>query len=177
MTEPFVGEIQIFGFNFAPIDWAIANGATLAISQNTPLFSLIGTTYGGNGTSTFQLPNLIGRQPCSQGQGLGLSDRFIGEPFGEDNVALLVSQMPNHSHTFTPSNHGGTATLTAAPKQGSGVGKFAPDIYVPGNPATNASFAPAAVGIAGNGLPHNNQQPFLAVNMCIALYGVFPSFN
>jgi len=177
MTEPFLGEIQIFGFNFPPYQWAVANGQTMPISQNAALFSLLGTNFGGNGQTSFMLPNLISRSPVSQGQGPGLTDRVIGAAFGEADVSLTVSEIPGHSHTFTPSNPPAGATKTLAPKAGSGVTKFAPDLYVPNNPRTNAIFAPTSVGMTGNSLPHSNQQPFLALNMCIALVGAFPTFG
>ena len=177
MTSPFVGEIQIFGFNFAPYGWAFANGATVPISQNAPLFSLVGTTYGGNGQTTFQLPNLIGRTACSQGQGPGLSQRVIGEPFGELNVTLLTTEMPQHSHTFTPSDPPGGAARTLTPKTGSGLTGFTPDLYVTGNPQPNATLVVTAVATQGNSTPHENQQPLLSMNLCIAMQGVFPAFN
>src|SRR5579859_6730154 len=121
MTEPFLGEVQIFGFNFAPYGWALCNGATLQISQSATLFSLIGTQYGGNGTSNFQLPNLTNRSPCSQGQGLGLTARVIGETFGEDSVTLIQSEMPLHIHTAALHRTATAANKAATPATGYGL--------------------------------------------------------
>jgi len=177
MTEPFLGEIQIFGFNFPPSAWAFANGQALPISQNAALFSLFGTNFGGNGQTNFLLPNLIGRGPVNQGQGPNLTNRVIGATFGEFDVSLTINEIPNHSHTFQPSNPPGGATHTLAPKTGSGVTKFAPDLYVPNNPTPNATLAPNAVTQTGGNQPHANQQPYLSVNFCVALAGNFPSFN
>ncbi len=176
MTMPFLGEIQIFGFNFPPASWAFANGATLLIQQNAALYSLIGTTYGGNGSSTYQLPNLVGRAPVNQGQGPALTNRVIGETFGEFTVPLTINEMPLHSHTLTPSSAPAGATQTLTPKTGSGVSKFLPDLYVTNNPTPNATLAPTAVGPMGSNTPHANQQPYLAMNICMALSGAYPSF-
>ena len=176
MTEPFTGEIQIFGFYFAPTQWAFAAGQTIAIQQNTALFSLIGATYGGDGTRTFQLPNLASRQACGSGQGPGLAQRDIGEPFGDFGISLTVQEMPAHIHdmdVFTTS-----PSQTAVPGTNSTIG-------IPGNnlhsmyamPGTAAIMAPGMVQPAGNSAQHNNVQPFLALNYCIALQGTFPSFG
>ncbi|HLZ66158.1 MAG TPA: tail fiber protein [Aliidongia sp.] len=178
MTEPFLGEVQIFGFNFAPYGWALCNGATLQISQSATLFSLIGTQYGGNGTSNFQLPNLVNRSPCSQGQGLGLTARTMGETFGEGSVTLTLSEIPQHTHTATLQRTTANANKAATPAAGYG-------LYVPGhqssvlpNAQPNTTFAANMIGPnADGGQPHDNHQPFLAVNFCISLQGVFPAFN
>jgi microcystin-dependent protein len=178
MTSPFTGEIQIFGFNFPPIGWAFANGATIAIQQNTFLFALIGTTYGGNGTTTFQLPNLVGRGPGGQGSGPGLTPRVIGETYGEFNVALINATMPPHLHTMVASNPPAGVTPVATATAGAALARFGgTDALVPNNPTPNATLAPAAVVVTGGSIPHPNQQPYLTVNFCIALNGVPPSFS
>ena len=177
MTTPFVGEIQLFGFNFAPVGWAFCNGQTLPIAQNTMLFSLLGTYYGGNGQTTFQLPNLMARAPCNQGQGSGLSNRMIGESFGEDTVALTQLQMPQHSHDLTLFQQTDPSKLTGTPANGSGVTyPRATSAFAVGASA-DAAFAPTAIGSMGGSQPHENRQPYLAVNFCIALDGVYPAFS
>jgi microcystin-dependent protein len=177
MTSPYLGEVQIFGFSFAPFQWVFCNGTTLSISQNSSLFSLIGTNYGGNGTSTFQVPNLANRSPCSQGQGPGLTQRVIGEAFGESTVTLNPSEMPMHSHTASLQK-----TTVAANKSGTpaaGAGLFVPvhQAAVLPNTAPNTAFATAMVTPNGGSVPHDNHQPYLAVNFCMALAGTFPAFN
>ena len=176
MTEPFIGEIQLFGFNFAPSHWAQCNGALMAIQQNTALFSLLGTQYGGNGTTTFGLPNLVARVACNQGQGPGLTPRTIGETFGEQSVTLTSAEMPAHQHGLTLYAQNTPGNRASSPSAGNAVS----------NPATSgpfvatgpmASFSPNLIGPTGGGQPHENQQPYLAVNFCIALQGIFPSFN
>jgi microcystin-dependent protein len=177
MTQPYLGEIQIFGFNFAPRQWALCNGTTLAVSQNTALFSLLGTNYGGNGTSTFQLPNLTNRSPCSQGQGPGLTSRVIGETFGEDSVTLTQAEMPAHIHTAVL--HRTTVATNKAATPAAGYGLYVPadkTSAVP-NGTPNTTFAPNMIGTTGGNQPHDNHQPYLALNFCIALYGNFPAFN
>lgn len=177
MTEPFIGEIQLFGFNFAPRQWAFCNGATLAIQQNTALFALLGTQYGGNGTTNFQLPNFTGRAGCNQGSGAGLSPRVVGETFGSNNVTLTQNEMPMHSHPFTIYNQNDTSKRASSPSPGNSLA--VPSLstpFVTGGQA-NAPFAPGMCGPTGGGQPHENRQPYLAVNFCIALAGVFPSFG
>lgn len=177
MTEPFIGQIQPFGFNFAPRGWAFCNGAVMAIQQNTALFSLLGVQYGGNGTTTFQLPNFTGRAGCNQGQGPGLTPRTIGETFGENSVTLTVQEMAAHSHALNVYAQGDTSKRASAPASGSALA--APTTLTPYATAAqpNAPFSPIACGIAGGGQPHENRQPYLAINFCIALEGVFPSFG
>jgi microcystin-dependent protein len=174
MTEPFLGEVQLLSFNFAPRGWALCNGATVAIQQYSTLFSLLGTNYGGNGTSTFQLPNLMSRSPCGQGAGPGLSPRTIGETIGEQTVSLLQSQIPMHTHQEFMFNGGtgreGTPTANAG---------FSPPINtnILAAPPANTTFSPTMIQPAGGGQPHPNQQPFLAMTYAIALAGVYPSFQ
>jgi microcystin-dependent protein len=178
MTSPFVGEIQVFGFDFAPSQWAVANGATLSVSQNTALFSLLGTSYGGNGTSTFMLPNLIARGTCNQGTGGGLTSRTIGDTFGEFNVALTTSTMPAHSHTMIANNPPVGVTAVATPVAGAALAQFVgTGALVANNPTPNTTLSPNAVQVAGGNIAHPNQQPYLAVNFCIALVGAFPTFG
>jgi microcystin-dependent protein len=171
VSSPFVAEIRIFGFNFPPTGWAFCNGQLLPISQNTALFSLLGTFYGGDGKSTFGLPNLQGSVPIHQGQGQGLSERFLGEPGGSQTVALLDSEMPFHTHALMASPD--PADL-GAPAPNRSLARSQPNIYKQPANANPQPLAPQAVGVTGGGLPHNNMMPFLTLNFCIALQGVFP---
>jgi microcystin-dependent protein len=175
--DQFIGQIQIFGFNFAPRDWALCNGAILAIRQNTALFSLLGTMYGGDGKTTFMLPNFAGRTCCNQGEGPGVTSRTVGESFGENSVTLTANEMPAHSHPFTIYNQTDTSKRTSAPANGSSL--VVPQNSAPFNSsgAANVQFSPRMGGMAGGGQPHENRQPYLAMNFCIALSGVFPSFE
>lgn len=175
MSNPFVAEIRIFAGNFAPKGWALCNGQLMPISQNTALFSLLGTTYGGDGKSTFALPNLQGSAPLQPGQGPGLSLYDLGETGGEQNVTLLQTEMASHSHLAnclsaagnqnTPSNN--TWAATVAIGRGSG-----PPNYSTQGPTTLMN--PFATSIAGGSLPHNNMSPYLGLTFIIALQGVFP---
>jgi microcystin-dependent protein len=171
MTQAFIGEIKMFGGNFAPRNYAFCNGQLLPISQNTALFSLLGTTYGGNGQTTFALPNLQGNVPMGQGPGPGLSPRTLGETDGVPSVTLLESQLPPHSHTQQAST--AAATATAGPS-GAPAATTVP-LYSAGS--RDAPMAAAAVGAAGNSAPHNNMAPYLAVSFIICLFGVFPARN
>lgn len=172
MSSPFVAEIRMFGCNFAPTGWAQCNGQILPISQNTALFSLLGTTYGGNGQSTFALPNLQGASPLEQGQGPGLSLYDLGQQGGTEFVTLLESEMPLHNHfvqikaTPPPSNAGIPDPATVIGRSSGGTA-FTPF-------ANTAAMNFQAIGIAGSSLPHNNMMPYLVINFCIALQGVFP---
>lgn len=176
--EPFVGEIRLLPFSFAPKNWALCNGQLLAIQSNTALFSIIGTTYGGNGTTTFQLPNLQARVVAGVGTAPGLSDWGWGEEKGADSVALAVAEMPAHSHSLNGFNNIGTVTAPAANTylardgRGGGVVNYT---LTPGT--TNAAMDPQALQPSGGGQPHENRQPFLAVNYCIALVGNYPARN
>ena len=162
------------GFNFAPTGWALCNGQILAISQNTALFSLLGTYYGGNGTSNFALPNLQGIAPMHQGQGAGLSQRFIGETAGEPSVTLLQNQLPLHNHTpkSAAAGNSGTPGPTLAFAAG---GRGKPPAYAPYLASAAVPMAATAVGLSGGNQPHNNMPPYLTVNFIIALQGIFPS--
>ena len=174
--EPFVGQITLFPFFFAPRGWAFCQGQLLPISQNTALFSLLGTYYGGNGVSTFGLPDLRGRVPIGQGQALGGSDYVIGNAQGVEAVTLLASHSPPHSHPFPAIAAQATTNAPSgawpAEGHGSGRGAFPVNIYAP--PQTRVPLASGQVAPAGGGQPHNNLQPFLALNWCIALQGIYP---
>jgi microcystin-dependent protein len=161
----------MFGFNFAPTGWAQCNGQLLPISQNTALFSLLGTFYGGDGKSTFALPDLQGSVPVHQGQGQGLSEYFIGQQGGSESVTLLESEMPAHSHSFSCSEE--LINENNVTNNWFGAGETR---YVQNNPAppiTQMAFN--SVSIAGGSLPHNNMMAYLVVNFCIAMQGVFPA--
>lgn len=172
MSDPFVAEIRMFAGNFAPTGWALCNGQLLPISQNTALFSLLGTFYGGDGKSTFALPDLQGSAPVHQGQGQGLSERFLGEKSGSQFVTLLESEMPFHTHTAV-SNTGSGNQLSPVGNVWSTLGttRTPPPLY---HTAADVSMSPTALAIAGGSLPHNNMQPYLVVTFIIALQGVFP---
>jgi microcystin-dependent protein len=170
MADPFVAEIRIFPFNFAPKGWAWCDGQLLPLSQNTALFSLLGTTYGGNGKTNFALPDLQGRAPMHPGQGPGLSLHDLGETGGSETVTLLESEIPSHPHTLRANtiDLGDTnvPNANASFAQSSGGTLY--------QPATNAQLAPEALTPAGGDQPHNNLQPYLTFYFNIALQGVFP---
>jgi microcystin-dependent protein len=174
--EPFLGQITLFPFNFAPKGWAFCQGQLLPISQNTALFSLLGTYYGGNGTTTFGLPDLRGRVPVGQGQGPGLSNYAIGSMQGVETVTLLAPQSPPHSHPFPAFAVPATtnAPSGALPAQGHSTGRGAPAVNTYAPPQTAVPLASGQVGPAGNGQPHNNLQPYLTLNWCIAMQGIYP---
>jgi microcystin-dependent protein len=171
MSDPFVAEIRIFPFNFAPKSWAFCDGQLLPISQNTALFSLLGTVYGGDGKSNFALPNLQGSTPMQQGQGPGLSLRDLGEIGGEETVTLLDSEMPSHNHGVKADGVG-TLPGPGGNAWGSGL-KTGPSLYQASN-AANVPMNPTALSLAGGNQPHNNLMPFLTLNFCICLVGIFP---
>lgn len=172
MADPFVAEIRIFPFNFAPTGWALCNGQLMPISQNTALFSLLGTTYGGDGKSNFALPNMQGNAPMHPGQGPGLSLHDLGEMGGSETVTLLQSEIPVHSHGLM----GNTTTGTKSVPTGNSLARTSGATpYLPSNPAPQlAAMAPQALTPTGGGQPHNNLMPYLTLNFCIALQGVFP---
>jgi len=171
MSSPFVAEIRILPYNFPPTGWATCDGQLMPISQNTALFSLLGTFYGGDGKSTFALPDLQDSVAMQQGQGPGLSERFLGESSGVPFVSLLTSEMPLHSHTLNDS----TKPATEASPGGQYVAKGAGVGIYDTNAQPTTNLDPQALAIAGGSLPHNNMQPFLTVQYCIALQGVFPA--
>jgi microcystin-dependent protein len=178
MAESFLGEIRMVGWNFAANGWALCNGQLMSINQNTALFSLLGTTYGGDGVSTFALPNLQGRVPIHQGTGPGLSPYTIGEIAGSENITLLTNQMPQHNHLVAVSNQPGavadpTNATLAQGNSGSGRTPVPVSDYVAST--VTGSLAPTTISIAGGNQPHSNIQPFLCINFIIALVGIFPS--
>ena len=170
--DQFVAEIRILPFNFAPRGWAFCDGQILAVSQNTALFSLLGVTYGGNGQSTFALPNLQGRAPMHPRQGPGLSDHILGEQGGAETVTLIESEMPAHSHALQGTAGIGNQNSPTDRLLGRPFGGGSP--YKAAAGATLVSAAVEAIGPAGGGQPHNNLMPYLTFNFCIALQGVFP---
>lgn len=172
MADPFVAEIRIVPFNFAPRGWAFCSGQLLPISQNTALFSLLGTTYGGDGKSTFALPNFIDRAPMHAGQGPGLTDLTLGESGGSATVNLLTSELPSHNHTVSSKTTAGNQAAPVGNIWAGGTGRTPPPLYQNGAP--NVDMNSAAVGVTGGDSPHNNQQPYLGLSFIIALQGVFP---
>ena len=176
MSSPFVAEIRMFAGNFAPTGWAGCDGQLMPISQNTALFSLLGTTYGGDGKSTFALPNLQGSSPIGQGQGPGLSARFLGEESGVPSVTLLQTEIPAHTHLVSGGAAGGRGSGTNVPT-GNLLGSGTPgtdNIYAASS-NNNVPMSPFGFAIAGGNLPHNNMSPYLCVFFIIALQGVFPA--
>jgi microcystin-dependent protein len=179
MTNPFVAEIRIFSGNFAPTGWALCNGQLLPLSQNTALFSLLGTTYGGDGKSNFALPNLQGSVPLQQGQGPGLPLYDLGEIGGSQNVTLLQSEMPGHNHNLQATQ---TLGATASPSGAvfgegqwdNGQGSTGPLNQYTATNTPNTTLAPQTIAPSGGGLPHNNMMPSLGLTFIIALQGVFP---
>jgi microcystin-dependent protein len=172
MADPFVAEIRIFPFNFAPKGWAWCDGQLLPISQNTALFSLLGTTYGGDGRSTFALPDLRGSVPMHPGQGPGLSLHDLGETGGSETVTLLESEIPSHTHTINAT----TGALQADPAGtvwANPGGRPAPNFFAD-NGGSFLTMNNTAVNTAGASIPHNNMMPYLTFYFCIALQGVFP---
>jgi len=172
----FLGEIQIFGFNYAPLNWAFCGGQLMAIQQNTALFSLLGTTYGGDGKATYGLPDMKGQAACGQGAGPGLSPYFIGETFGSATVTLNPLEIPSHTHVTNLGVQTTAANRFGAP---SAINNYlvAPNDSTPfaQSQQTAGTFPPNVVGAyTGGGQAHSNQQPYLALNFCIALQGVFP---
>ncbi|KIO77480.1 hypothetical protein TH53_09435 [Pedobacter lusitanus] len=179
-TQPFVGEIAMVGFNFPPNGWATCDGQLMPISQNTALFSLLGTYYGGDGRSTFALPNLKGSVPIGIGQGPGLSDRVLGEVSGTPNETLSFQEMPMHTHALGAGLKTGTAPNTANAVASLPAAATNTDNLYANTASATDYMAPLAVNlnpqtsVSGGNLPHNNMQPYLVVNFVIALRGVFP---
>jgi len=179
MSSPFVSEITMFGFNFAPTGWALCQGQLLPISQNTAPFSLLGTMYGGDGKSTFALPNLQDQTTVAFGQGPGLSNYAQGEEVGTPTVTLLTTELPVHNHSFAASTNAGTTATSAGNQLGVGStgdkqNSWNANIYSPNPTKATTGLSPLAIGPAGSSLPHNNMQPYLTLNFCIAMQGVFP---
>ena len=173
MSDPFVAEIRIFPFNFAPKGWAFCNGQLLPISQNTALFSLLGTTYGGDGKSTFALPNIQGSAVMHPGQGPGLSLHDLGEQSGSETVTLLQSEIPAHAHAMRA--HNGDQADAQNPSPNTSLAQSANGFAYQDNTSQNlVTLNPAALSQVGGSQPHNNMQPYLTFNFNIALQGVFP---
>jgi microcystin-dependent protein len=168
MSDPFLGEVRMVGFNFPPKGWALCNGQLMSIAQNQALFSVLGTTYGGNGQTTFALPNLQGRAPVHVGKGV-----VLGEAAGETAHTLITNEMASHTHSLLgavapqDNNRAVTGNLLGS--------SSAASWYAPG--PTTLTLNPATVGNSGGSQPHNNMQPYLVLNFCIALVGIFPSRN
>jgi microcystin-dependent protein len=172
MADPFVAEIRVFGFNFAPTGWAQCNGQLLPLSQNTALFSLLGTFYGGDGKSTFALPNLEGRAALHQGQGQGLSEYFLGEETGVETVTLLQSEMPFHNHILQARDNSGDLQ---APSPARALAQSTGGTIYQSNTSSNLGWmALQTLSVAGSSSPHNNWSPVTVLNYCIAMQGVFP---
>ena len=174
MSEPFIGEIRMFGGNFAPRGWALCDGQLLSIPQNDALFALLGTIYGGDGRTTFGLPDLRGRVPIHMGQGPGLSSRPIGQKAGDENATVSTAQLPAHSHAMAASSQAGTSASPAAAVPAA-VGLTAR--YSAAGAAAGNEMNTNAVSSAGGSQQHPNVQPFQCVNLIIALTGIFPSRN
>lgn len=171
MSEPFVGEIRMFAGNFAPRGWAFCDGQLLAVSQNDALFSLLGTIYGGDGRTTFGLPDLRGRVPIHAGSGPGLSPRRLGAKAGSEKETLTVNQMPSHSHSWRASS---SAAVERLPSDGVYAQHSASDFYRT-NSSPNANMNTAVMSNVGGSRSHTNLQPFLCINFIIALVGIYPS--
>ncbi|ADB51026.1 phage tail protein [Conexibacter woesei] len=172
MTDPFVAEIRIFGFNFPPRGWAFCDGQLMPISQNTALFSLLGTFYGGDGASTFALPDLQGQAAVGSGQGQGLSDYYLGQQAGSESVSLIESEIPNHSHTAQASS---APAELQAPANDRALARSSGGFAYRSDPSAGlVQMDPQALAPVGSDFPHNNMPPVLTLNFCIALQGVFP---
>jgi microcystin-dependent protein len=174
MSNPYLGEIRCFAFNFAPKGWALCNGQTLPINQNQALFALLGTTYGGNGTTTFQLPNLQGRVPAHFS-----NNYLLGELTGEANHTLIVTEMPAHNHAIQSVivEPGGEPERIATATTSAFIGPSNPDGLYATSPENSVALAGQTIGATGGSLPHYNMQPYLVLNFCIAIQGIFPSRN
>lgn len=175
MAEAYLGEIRAFGFNFAPTGWMQCNGQTLAIQQYSALFSIIGTTYGGNGQTTFMLPNLQGQIPMHWGSGPGVPTTTVGQAQGQTSVTLAQTQIPQHTHTVSAAPASTGAVKSAIPSNTSFISE-AKGVFVYQVPpvTSNSPFSPKAISPNGAGQPHDNMQPYLALNFCICMSGVFP---
>lgn len=176
MTAPFIAEIRMFAGNFAPRNYAFCSGQILPISQNTALFSLLGTTYGGNGTTNFALPDLRGRAPMHPGNGPGLTPRVLGEVGGENSVTLLSTEMPLHTHSISGAVIANSSP-TGTPASNTLFTNASPNQLYGAVLGTPVNLAPQSITLTGGSLPHNNTQPYLAITFIIALQGIFPARN
>lgn len=173
--EPYVGELRLFAGTYAPRGWAFCDGRVLPVSENDALFSLIGTVYGGDGRTTFALPDLRGRIPLGQGQGRGLSERVVGQSFGTETVTLLATQMPAHNHRLSASR---TEAVSPSPADAVFASNASNKFYAPNSgSAPQESLAPRSVAAVGGNQPHNNIMPGTAIHYIIALFGIYPSQN
>jgi microcystin-dependent protein len=170
MSDQFLGEVRMFAGNFAPQGWAMCQGQLLSISQNAALFSLLGTNFGGNGTSTFGLPNFQGTAPMHQGNGAGLTSRVVGEVGGEKTVTLLTTQLPSHTHNFQTVQANGSSLSPGGNLIG---GSRALTPFA--SPAPTQLMSASSCGPTGGNLPHNNLQPYLTVSFIIAMVGIYPT--
>lgn len=173
MAQPFIGEIRMFAGNFRPVGWEFCDGQLMPISENDALFTLIGTTYGGDGQETFALPNLQSRIPIHQGTGAGLTQRILGDTGGTESVTLTVNQIPSHTHPMLVSQAPGTGTAPAnnVLASGSNVSIYRP-ATIPNQPMNALSVTPV-----GGSQPHENQQPYLVISFIISMFGIFPRFS
>jgi microcystin-dependent protein len=171
MSQPFIGEIRMFGGNFAPNGWALCQGQLIAIVENTTLFQLIGTTYGGDGQTTFALPNLQSRIPLHQGQGPGLTNRVISATGGQEQVGLELAQMPTHAHPI----HTDAPATSGSPSNNLPGNTSGPNALYSTSPPQANIFNPAGNVNVGGGQPHDNMMPYLTINFIISLFGIFPS--
>ncbi|MEW5848834.1 MAG: tail fiber protein [Myxococcota bacterium] len=170
MVEGYIGEIRLFAGNFAPQSWAFCMGQILPIAQNTALFSILGTTYGGNGQTTFALPDLRGRTAIGAGQGAGLSDYNLGQLGGAESVTLLTSELPAHTHQVSASSQ----AAAAAEPTNAFLAAAGSNVY---SNTPNTTMNAAMVGVTGSSQPHNNMPPYLALNYIICMFGIYPSRN
>lgn len=179
MAQPFIGEVRMCGFNFAPVDWALCNGQSVNIADNNALYALIGTTYGGDGVTTFNLPNLQGRLCVNQGQGNGLSNYIIGQMAGTESVTLLTQNLAQHNHSLSASQNAVTTNMPAGNVMGLGgtQGSVTANFYSTASPVATGTMAPQTVSNTGSSLPHENRMPSLCVTFIIALFGIYPSRN
>jgi len=178
MTNAFTGEIRLFGNNFAPRDWATCDGQLLSIAQNSALFAIIGTYFGGDGRVTFALPNFQGATGIDQGTGSGLSTYVMGEQTGSANVTLLQSEMPMHDHAVNTRTPGTGTQGKNAPSNTAFLGFSSPaSVFNDQVPSPSTALSPLSISTNGSSLPHDNMQPYLAILFCMCLYGIFPSRN
>jgi microcystin-dependent protein len=175
MSQPFLGQLMLVSFGYAPKGWALCNGQILPINQNQALFSLLGTTYGGNGTTTFQLPNLQSRTPISFGQGPGLQNYNLGQIGGLESETLIIPEMAAHTHTLQGTTTAGNVTKPGATTSAVPANSGAVSVYAAGSAPLDAPLAVNTIGNSGGGQPHENRPPFLVMNWIIALQGIFPS--
>jgi len=181
MTQPFLGQIALFPYNFAPRGWALCQGQLLAISQNTALFSLLGTMYGGNGITTFALPDLRSRVPISSGQGPGLSSYAQGEVLGVETVTLLSTENGIHNHSLNATTNAATTSTASGNAFANAQAGSAHTGFTTGNiyssKAPNSSLSPQEISLTGGNIGHNNIQPYQCLSYCIAMQGIFPARN